>query len=97
VFSIDIVYQYVHHTPVKTLAQALLHDVTNKNMKAQESQLVNLTQAAALCGISRQTLYYHLTNDSRLRCRRITGKPFFHPDELQAWNADRNKRKKRPA
>jgi predicted DNA-binding transcriptional regulator AlpA len=59
------------------------------------SQLVNLSDAAELCGISRQSIYYHIRKGDGPAVVTIAGKPHFEPAAILAWQKGRLAQAKR--
>jgi predicted DNA-binding transcriptional regulator AlpA len=59
------------------------------------NQLVNLTSAASLCGMSRRRFYDYLEGQRGPTPVRIDGHQFFDRDNVIAWNKSRLKSAKR--
>ena len=50
-----------------------------------EKQMVNLTDAARICGLKRQTIYYHMRNGTGPAVVLVGGRPYFDRKAVAEW------------
>lgn len=85
---------YGQTKPAAPLAQAESDVMYNENTHNEQDQMVNLTDAAGLCGYkSRQSLYHLLSKGEGPPHVIVAGHRFFNRQQLKVWAETHRKRR----